>query len=458
MSEVLATGRSERRGARVLAALRRPRLVLRFAIPAIVIALGLVFLRFGGLHIDLEVYRFGIDALLRGGDLYGPLPLTANDISLPFLYPPFAALLLMPFALVPWVVAWPSLILLSALSIGVTLFVTAKALWPSGGTAGAVSVASAALPLAFLLEPVYSTIDYGQVNLLLMALVAVDCLLPRTRWPRGMLVGIAAAIKLTPAAFVVFFLLRGDRRAAGVAAATGIVATLLSFAILPETSLRFWRDNPTSVMSGAPFYTNQTFLVVLVRAGLDGPLRTVLWLLMAAVMLAVMAPVIRRASAPLALVTTAAVALLASPTSWSHHWVWVVPGVLVAAATAWRTGSRGWWIATAAMVFVYVMAPHTWGLPRDYDRELGWSAFQQVVGATFVWFTALLLVVLAVAHRRALRAALGRPHDPDPPDPEPPVPDAPAPARGSGADADAGPALAAPATADPRRRGARETG
>lgn len=404
MSEVLATDRTDV-GARLLALLSNPRRVLRFTIPAIVIAIALVFLRFGDRHIDLEVYRFGVQVLLRGGDLYGPLPLTANDISLPFLYPPFAALVLMPFALVPWVVAWPGLILLSALAIAVTLYVTTRALWPSVGRAGAISVASAVLPLTFLLEPVSSTIDYGQVNLLLMALVAVDCLLPRTRWPRGVMVGIAAAIKLTPAAFVLFFLLRGDRKAAGVAAVTGIVATLLSFAILPGTSLRFWRDNPTSVMSGAPFYTNQTFLVVLVRAGITGPLQTVLWLLLSFGLLALMVPVIRRSPAPLAMVVTAGVALLASPTSWSHHWVWVVPAVLVAAATAWRTGSRWWWIATAAMVFVYVMAPHTWGLPRDHGVEMGWSAGQQVVGSTFVWFTTLLLVVLAVVQLRSRRAS-----------------------------------------------------
>ena len=73
------------------------------------------------------------------------------------------------------------------------------------------------LPPALLLEPVRSTLAYGQVNIVLMALVALDCLAVAPRWPRGALTGVAAAMKLTPAAFVLFFLLRRDYRAAAVA-------------------------------------------------------------------------------------------------------------------------------------------------------------------------------------------------------------------------------------------------
>ena len=68
-----------------------------------------------------------------------------------------------------------------------------------------------------LLEPVRSTLAYGQVNIVLMALVALDCLTAEPRWPRGALTGLAAALKLTPAAFVLFFLLRRDYRAAATA-------------------------------------------------------------------------------------------------------------------------------------------------------------------------------------------------------------------------------------------------
>ncbi|MGQ0573430.1 MAG: glycosyltransferase 87 family protein [Pseudonocardia sp.] len=386
-------------GARMLSVLRRPGVVLPITVPMLAVALAVLVAVFGGAHIDLEVYRFGVWALRDGGDPYGELPPTAVGAVLPFIYPPFAALVLLPFALVPWAVAWPALMGVSTLALGLTLFVTALRLWPSAGRGGALAVASVALPLSFALEPVHSTIDFGQVNLLLMALVAVDCLAARTRWPRGMLVGIAAAIKLTPAAFVLFFLLRGDRRAAATAAVSGAVATLLALAVAPEASLRFWLDNPAGGVSGAPFYTNQTFQAVLVRAGVDGAAGTVAWVVASAAVLALAVPAIRRVPAPLALVTTAAVALLVSPTSWSHHWVWVAPAVLVLAATAWRARSWPWALITLATAALFVAAPHTLGLPRADGRELAWTPLEQVVGSAFVWFTVLALVAQYVARR-----------------------------------------------------------
>jgi alpha-1,2-mannosyltransferase len=386
-------------GAWLLAAVRDPRRAVPLGLVMLAVAVAALVHVFGSTHIDLEVYRFGVWALLDGGDPYGALPPTAVGAVLPFIYPPFAALVLMPFALVPWEVAWPALMAASMLALAVTLYVTARALWPSSGRRGAVAASALALPLAFALEPVHSTIDFGQVNLLLMALVAADCLVARPRWPRGALIGIAAAIKLTPAAFVLFFLLRGDRKAALVAAVSGSVVTLSAFAIAPSASLRFWLDNPAGGVSGAPFYTNQTFEAVLVRAGVEGVPRTLMWVGLSVAALLAAAPAIRRAPAPLALVATAAVALLVSPTSWSHHWVWIAPAMLVLVATAWRTGSPGWIAVTVATAAVFVVAPHAWGLPRADGRELAWTPLQQVWGATFTWFTALLLVALFLAWR-----------------------------------------------------------
>jgi alpha-1,2-mannosyltransferase len=178
------------------------------------------------------------------------------------------------------------------------------------------------------------------------------------------------------------------------------VATLLGFLVAPAESWRFWLDNPVSGVSGSPFFTNQTFEAALVRAGVDGLAGRISWLLLSVALLVLAVPVIRRAPAPLALVATAGVGLLVSPTSWSHHWVWVAPALLVAAATAWRAHSSGWLAATAAMAAVFVIAPHQWGLPRAGERELTWTPLQQVWGSTYVWFTVLLFVLLWLAWRK----------------------------------------------------------
>ncbi len=50
-------------------------------------------------RIDLDVYRLGAETLLRGGDLYGTLPDTEIGANLPFTYPPIAAMLFVPLAL-----------------------------------------------------------------------------------------------------------------------------------------------------------------------------------------------------------------------------------------------------------------------------------------------------------------------------------------------------------------------
>ena len=57
-------------------------------------------------RIDLDVYRIGAQVWMHGGALYGQLPATSVGIALPFTYPPMAAVLLAPLALVPmWLAA-----------------------------------------------------------------------------------------------------------------------------------------------------------------------------------------------------------------------------------------------------------------------------------------------------------------------------------------------------------------
>lgn len=358
--------------------------------------------------IDLQVYRLGFEALRDGADMYGQLPPTTIGIGLPFIYPPFAALALSVFALLPWGAAAFGFFVSSTVALALTMYLVARRIWPAENARRTAFFATAcATPLAMLLEPIHSTLDFGQVNLLLMALVAADCLTHKPRWRRGMLIGIAAAIKLTPAAFVLYFLVRKDYKSALTAALTGAAATGLAFAVLPRESVNYWFGGLGNVsgLSGSAFHTNQSIQAVLARYQVPEPAFTAVWLACGAVLLALVVVAMRRAAEfpALALSINAVFTLLMSPISWSHHWVWIAPGLFALVGYAiklpWRQ-AVGWLTVTALTAAAFVYGPQNW-LPGDHDLEYSWTPWQQVFGNTYVWLSALLVLLFVVATRRA---------------------------------------------------------
>ena len=350
---------------------------------------------FGRYRIDLDVYRIGSQMWLRHGNLYGTLPLTSSGVRLPFSYPPIAAVALSPLSLVPMAVAGTLLTLASVALTAVVLRLFLR----YGAEAGSWWLVGWLLPVALLLEPVRNTLNYGQVNVLLMALVAADCLLPHTRWPRGALVGLAAAVKLTPAAFVLFFLCRGDRRAAGTSALSFAACTAAGFALDWHDSVRYWTSivvqttRPGSLL----FCANQSIQGVLARAGLDPHTRadTAIWLVLSAAVLVLAWFGMRRARAAAddawALSLNAFAALLISPISWSHHWVWGETAMLTLALLSRRHRRRGGLAAAVCGLVVFAAAPQWW-FPSGGNRELHWAAWQQVLGSSYVILAAVVLV------------------------------------------------------------------
>jgi alpha-1,2-mannosyltransferase len=293
---------------------------------------------FGRYRIDLDVYRISGRVWLRHGDLYGVLPATSSGVRLPFSYPPIAAALLSPLSLAPLAVDGTVLTLCGVALTALVLWVFLRS--AAGPRAGSWWAVCWLLPVALFLEPMRNTLDYGQVNIVLMALVTLDCLPAAVRWPRGTLVGIAAAVKLTPAAFVLFFLLRGDRRAAGTAAVSFAACGAAGFLLAWHDSVRYWAS--VVFQTGRPgslvYAANQSIEAVIGRAGLDphAPAGTAMWLAASAAVFAAACAGMRRAIASSedawALSLNAFAGLLISPVSWSHHWVWAEPALLVLAA------------------------------------------------------------------------------------------------------------------------------
>ena len=362
---------------------------------------------FSPYRIDLDVYRIGSQVWLRHGDLYGVLPATSSGARLPFSYPPIAAVLLAPLALMPFAVAGAVLTLASvAVTALVLRMFLRSAVAPEAGTWRMIGWL---LPLALFLEPVRNTLDYGQVNILLMALVSADCLLPDVRWPRGVLVGLAAAVKLTPAAFVLFFLCRGDRRSALTAVVSFAAVSAAGFLLAWHDSVRYW----TSVLfqtgrPGSPAYAaNQSIEAVLARAGVDTHTLTGMaaWLALSAVVLVLAWHGMRRAFAgsadARALTLNAFAALLISPVSWSHHWVWAVPALLVLAVGSLRERHRARLAAAVAGLVVFAAAPQWW-FPSGENREIHWAPWEQVVGSSYVIFAVAVLFIGSLGPRALL--------------------------------------------------------
>ncbi len=377
---------------------------------------------FGPYPIDLDVYRIGSQVWLHGGNLYEGIPATLNGAHLPFSYPPIAAVVLSPLALISMRVAATlftlATIALTALVVRVFLL-SASRERPSRVTAGATKPSSPMgwravawlLPVALLLEPVRNTLLYGQVNVALMALVSADCLARSPRWPRGALTGIAAAVKLTPAAFVLFFVLRRDWRAALTATLSFLACTGAGFLLARRDSVEYW----TSVIfkfsrPGSPVYAaNQSITGVIARTGLSpfSTAGTALWVGLSALVIAVASLGMWRALSAsqqaLALSLNALTALLISPISWSHQWVWGEMAVLTLAIGCWRGrfdrttrvhGRLGLALA-AAGALIFALSPQWW-FPNGANRELHWAVWEQAVGSSYVIYAVVVLLAAAV--------------------------------------------------------------
>ncbi|AZM53201.1 hypothetical protein DMA15_11855 [Streptomyces sp. WAC 01529] len=346
--------------------------------------------------IDLMVYRAEGETVRAGGDLYA---LRTTEAHLPTTYPPFAALLFTPLTLLDI----PDMRALATLGNLLLLVVFVSLSLRFVGEARHARVESAlwVSALAVWCEPVWTTLRYGQVNLLLAVLVLWDLSRrPGHRWA-GLGIGVAAAIKLTPALFVVLLLLTGAAEAlrrgawrpavrhACVAAASFAGATLLAAAVLPHDSWRFWTRMVFQAgrVGLAEDTANQSLRGVLARL-LRTPEPGLWWAVAAAVVcalgLAVAVGAALRGERARAALCCAATALLVSPVSWSHHWVWCVPMVLLLGAEAVRRGGRARWAATGAACLVFCSYA-LWWVPHGEGRlELGQNYGQMTLSALYV--------------------------------------------------------------------------
>jgi len=317
------------------------------------------------LNVDLQVYRTAGHALYAGTFSYQHL--YGNYALLPFTYPPFGLFAVSPLSLIPaavvdeiwWGVNAVSLLLVVGLS-----WRQVSAL--KGFRLYVITALVAGLALWFV-EPVRSNADFGQINTLLILAVLLDTTCIRGRW-RGVLVGVAAAIKLTPIVFVAFFLLQRDRRAALTSLATFVAAMAGGWIVLPSGSRWFWltQIRQTSHIGNLSYVGNQSWRGLIARLSIPSGVASGLWLLAALVTLAAAVVLARSLLADgrmiPALFALALGELLISPISWTHHWSWLV----LAPAVAWSERRRlpALSVALVALLALAVWQPY-WKATHD---------------------------------------------------------------------------------------------
>jgi len=410
---------------------RDHRMLLAVGIAVVAVAAGLWAVAVATHPAISTLKGFDLNVYLHGGELARTNPSTLYTWQLQpgiqFTYTPLAALLFALVTSVPFHVLLDIAAGLSIAALTVTVWIAFRELgWRGRARTGAALLVTG---LAFWTEPVQRTLFLGQIELLLMVLIVWDLCQPDRRWWKGAGTGIAAGIKLVPLLFIVYLLITRRFKQAGVATAAFAATVIAGFGALPHQSVQWWLHGDFLEAGRTGFIgesLNQSERGLLTRlvgsvAGAGG-----LWLAIAiltGILGLAAAALLHRAGYTFAgLMVCALTALLVSPISWDHHWVWVAPGLAVLIDAAVRTGNHwvraGWFAAAAAVAVAFGAWPRFWrggdsgllqggliwyapisrfssGDKANY-AEYHWRGLQEFAGNLYV-IVGLALFVLALA-------------------------------------------------------------
>lgn len=387
---------------------------------------------------DFEVYYYGGGKVLEGGDLY------AVREGLPFTYPPFAALLFAGLAAMGFFAG--SMVFIIVALVGAAVV----AAWLARHYFGLKTWRAAFADYRFrttalvgtgailLLGPWRDTFVFGQINIILMGVILLDFLLYKKardgaiRWPAGLLIGLAAGVKLTPLAFGLYFLVRRDFKALAWMAAGFFGSIAFAWAILPQASLAFWtKILPDTGRIGGPAYVdNLSVKGLLLHFGMpDSSGTTMVWMILSLGLVVLAGFIIKWAVDAdenfVAVSATAILMLLISPVSWSHHWVWVAVALPSMAFAMNRVPSRSGrmrtagWVIVACSTVAFYMTPKNlavwagaaeWGKDPQTQWQLMVSSLGVVCGMALLVYWALAYRPVRTRARESPATPLAEPH------------------------------------------------
>jgi alpha-1,2-mannosyltransferase len=358
--------------------------------------------------IDLGVYRKGAWAFVHGRSPFGTrLP----GPHLPFTYTPFSSVVFAPLTYLSMHVAMVVHTFVSLCALCLSCWIVLERARPGRmAVSHLVALVAGAAVVVFFSEPVLQTLGFGQINLVLMAMVLLDLVALGSRRWSGVLLGIAAGIKLTPIVFIAYLVVVRRTRAAVVASISAAATVALGWVLMPGPSRTYF----TSLMwnerrvGNVEYVGNQSLNGMWTRILHGDVAARPYWALSALVVgvlgMGVAWLVHERFGEPAGVATAAVVGLLVSPISWSHHWVWWMVPAFLLATEAWRSRS----VRAGALAFAwslpFYVAPF-WFVPHRNHRTYPHGLVQQLAASAYVVVGLVGLTVTGVWLVRARRRA-----------------------------------------------------
>ena len=298
---------------------------------------------FNGNMYDFNSYYISAYATQKGLDPYDSdtLQALAKELGVPkvtvYRYPPFNTLLFLPLSFLPY----PAAVLLWRI---LNLALSAFAVWLIWKTLALPLDAESALVIGvivFTFDPLIYNLAIGQINvLILLLLTGVGWAWVRQRQVlAGVLLALAASIKIAPGVLFLYFLWkRGFKLVAAGISTVIVLAAIAFFALGEQTTRKFIAILAAFAQEDNAWIANQSWRGFLARLFVGdesvpalypaATLERVLYYAGALAIVVLTALILYRSRDASLFHLEFAIVLIAfhlvSPTSWVHHFVWMI--------------------------------------------------------------------------------------------------------------------------------------
>ena len=342
---------------------------------------------------DLHGRLVNLHQLEQTGNIYVPFGQFA------FTYPPGAILFFWPILWAPaqhltllWSAA--SLVALAGALAAAITYLFPRRLAPLAVTG--ISCWTAVLAAAFIV-PVTECFTWGQTGTILLCFVILD-LLTIHGPPKGVLVGVATAVKIYPGLFIVVWLLRREWRAAFTALATASSLTGLAWLLWPPSVSTFFSQvflggkDYARLAGGADALVSSSLTAFFQRApfhiGLLSPKESLALSAAVAVIALIAAQRMWRQNYELsALVVVLIASVICTPVTWDHYFAFAPLFFLM----PFELGLKSPLASTAIVTGLVMMVP--WFFFRQPLDHTWWTATYAFVARGALLFATLAVIV-----------------------------------------------------------------